>query len=36
MSRWRSEALVETTGSGFLLRDRAALELISRGLAADV
>jgi CRP-like cAMP-binding protein len=36
MSRWRSESLVETTGSGFLLRDRAALELISRGLAADV
>jgi CRP/FNR family transcriptional regulator, nitrogen oxide reductase regulator len=36
MSRWRSEALVETLRDGFLLRDRAALELISRGLAADV
>jgi CRP/FNR family transcriptional regulator len=36
MSRWRSEALVETLGDGFLVRDRAALELISRGVAADV
>jgi CRP-like cAMP-binding protein len=32
MSRWRAEGMVETTGNGFLLRDRAALELISRGL----
>jgi CRP/FNR family transcriptional regulator, nitrogen oxide reductase regulator len=36
MSRWKSESLVETTGDGFLLRDRAALELISRGVNADV
>ena len=36
MSRWKSESLVDTTGDGFLLRDRAALELISRGLAAGV
>jgi CRP/FNR family transcriptional regulator len=36
MSRWKAEALVDTLGDGFLLRDRAALELLSRGLAADV
>jgi CRP/FNR family transcriptional regulator len=36
MSRWRAEGLVETLGDGFLLRDRGALEVISRGVAADV
>jgi CRP-like cAMP-binding protein len=36
MSRWRAERLVETTRDGFLLRDRHALELISRGVGADV
>jgi CRP-like cAMP-binding protein len=36
MSRWRSEGLVETRTDGFLLRDRAALELVSRGVGASV
>jgi CRP/FNR family transcriptional regulator, nitrogen oxide reductase regulator len=34
MSRWKSEGLVETRTDGFLLRDHAALELVSRGLGA--
>jgi CRP/FNR family transcriptional regulator len=36
MSRWRAEGLVETRTDGFLLRDRAAIELISRGVGAGV
>ncbi len=31
MSRWRTEDILETRGDGFLIRDRAALQLLAQG-----
>ena len=31
MSRWGKEGLLETERDGFLLRDRSALEMLTRG-----